>query len=53
MNNNSKRDMNFFSGEHVTRYTTEDFSKRPLHLLMSENIAITLNKFFVLFSITQ
>ena len=53
MNNNSKRDMNFFSRERVTRYTKQNISKRPLHLLNSENIAISLTQFFVLFSITE
>ena len=43
MNNNSKRDMNFFSRKCVTRYTKQDFSKQPLYLLNSENIAISLN----------
>ena len=43
MNNNSKRDMNLFSRECVTRYTKQDFSKGPVHLLNSENIAISLH----------
>ena len=43
MKNNSKRDMNLFSRECVTRYTKQDFSKGPVYLLNSENIAISLN----------
>ena len=43
MNNNSKRDMNLFSSECVTRYTKQDFSKGLVHLLNSENIAISLH----------
>ena len=37
MNNNSKRDMNFFSLERVTRYPKQDFSKRPLELWKYRN----------------